>query len=794
MLDILNKDDYRADSVHKNLVIELDDGTIIDNVNIKSESMKLREILMDGEQLKFGRCNSSQFTITLADIAANIKDRTIKPYLDIGDNRLPLGVFTVTKVPRLSQTPYKQITALDNMHKIDRDVTEWYSNLTFPMTQKAFRDSFFTYIGLEQVDTTLLFDDLVLNNPFADVGQINGRTIAEGLCELNATFGHCDREGRFKYVSLKYDGLYPAEDLYPADDVYPGMLKYPSESNEIIEDLNNLYISASYDEFETQFIERILIVDDYGSQLANSDDATANTYVINNNYLLYGREKAELLDIMNRFQSVVRTQSYRPASIESKGLPYIELGDRVKVNVKDDEILTYVFNRTLTGIQALRDTYSAEGEEYLINDLNSIQVKMDSLNRKTDRLKIEVTATAKGLESKVSKGDFETYQQQTAESISSKVSKGDFETYQQQTASEISSKVSNDTFTTYQQQTAQSISSKVSKGSVVSEINQSAEEVKIQANKIALEGTVTANGNTKINKDGTIEAKKGKFSGEVTATSGSFTGTVIAKNGSFNGSITSNDATITGGSVDVTAEDKQTASVTVRNRYNNQEVGLATLAGNVLSLSEPTTGASIQLFATATAPYNVAIIGSDRMELSDIGADFYNNSVPGGIGTHVGKTSIYTYGSLSVSGTKSRQIATPNYGNRLEYCYEMPTPYFGDIGEGITDNDGICYIFLDDIFAETIDTNCEYQVFLQVYGEGTVYVNERNCSYFVVKGTPNMKFAWEIKAVQRDYEMYRLDESTQQAEETTDYAEESYDYLASLLYDVEQESEVIINE
>ena len=74
--------------------------------------------------------------------------------------------------------------------------------------------------------------------------------------------------------------------------------------------MNNLYIKASYDEFETQF-ERILVIDDYGSQLANSDDTTANTYVINNNYLLYGREKAELLDIMNRFQSVVRTQSYR---------------------------------------------------------------------------------------------------------------------------------------------------------------------------------------------------------------------------------------------------------------------------------------------------------------------------------------------------------------------------------------------------------------------------------------------------------------------------------------------------
>lgn len=677
MLDIINKDDYRADTVHKNLVIELDDGTLIDNVNIKSESMKLNEILMDEMQLKFGRCNSSQFTITLANVAANIKDREIKPRIEIGDNVLPLGVFTVTKVPRLSQTPYKQITALDNMHKIDRDVTEWYSNLTFPMTQKAFRDSFFEYIGLEQVETTLLFDDLVLNNPFADVGQINGRTIAEGLCELNATFGHCDREGKFKYVGLKYDGLYPAEDLYPADDVYPGMLKYPSDSNEIIEDLNNLYIKASYDEFETQFIERILVIDDYGSQLANSDDTTANTYVINNNYLLYGRDKAELLDIMNKFQSVVRTQTYRPASIDCKGLPYIELGDRVRVNVKDDKILTYVLNRTLTGIQALRDTYSADGEEYLVNDLNSIQVKMDSLNRTTDRLKIEVTQTSEGLKSKVSKGNVST------------------------------------------------------------EISQESDEVRITGNRFVVDAD-----NLSISKEGKLTANEAELTGNITASS------FISK--------------------------LQTGVIEMIEKADTYQAGFFTqykVPSGVLYTAEYGSN------GLAVYKYDDGVITTYPSQ-----------------GSWVLPYQIHTSGDLSVSGTKSRQITTPNYGNRLEYCYEMPTPYFGDIGEGITDNDGICYIFLDDIFAETIDTNCEYQVFLQAYGEGTVYVNERNSSYFIAKGTPNMRFAWELKAVQRDYEMYRLEESTEQAEETTDYAEESYDYLASLLYDVEQESEVIINE
>lgn len=710
MLDIANKDDYKGSSIHKNLIIEFADGSTLDNTKIYNESMRLSEILMEDNQLHFGRCNSSEFSITLGGVSSNIKGSVISPYFEVNGVKMPLGIYTITYVEQSSQKAFKQITALDNMHKIDRDVTEWYSNLTFPMTQKEFRDSFFEYIGLEQVETELLFDDLVLDNPFADVGQINGRTIAEGLCELNATFGHCDREGRFKYVSLKYDGLYPSDDLYPADDVYPGMLKYTSDNNEIIEDLNNLYIKASYDEFETQFIERILVIDDYGSQLANSDDTTANTYVINNNYLLYGREKAELLDIMNRFQSVVRTQSYRPASIESKGLPYIELGDRVRVNVKDDEILTYVFNRTLTGIQALRDTYSADGEEYLINDLNSIQTKIDGLNRTTDRLKIEVTQTSEGLKSKVSKGD------------------------------------------------------------VVSEINQSAETVKIKSDKIALEGYTSINGGIQVLEDGSVLIREGRLEID---TPEDDTGSRIGLNSTH-----SNGDKV---SVDLYPNYIQFE------RYNadgSEEMG--SLAPTILDLDySPDGNSSNNIQARA-----------DDMELYGI---CYNRNSSGDVLSEteywrLDKSGISTQGSLSVSGTKSRQITTPNYGNRLEYCYEMPTPYFGDIGEGITDNEGICYIFIDDIFAETIDTNCEYQVFLQAYGDGTVYVNERNSSYFVVKGTPNMRFAWEIKAVQRDYEMYRLDEPTEKEEETTDYAKESYDYLASLLYDVEQESEVIINE
>ena len=125
-----------------------------------------------------------------------------------------------------------------------------------------------------------------------------------------------------------------------------------------------------------------------------------------------------------------------------------------------------------------------------------------------------------------------------------------------------------------------------------------------------------------------------------------------------------------------------------------------------------------------------------------------------GKATFAGKVTIG--GDLSVAGTKPRLVDTDDYGKRFLYAYETPTPMFGDIGEGVVGEDGYAYISIDPTFAETVSTT-QYQVFLQPYGEGDIYIKERKAGYFVVKGTAGLAFGWEIKAKQRDYENYRLE-------------------------------------
>lgn len=150
-----------------------------------------------------------------------------------------------------------------------------------------------------------------------------------------------------------------------------------------------------------------------------------------------------------------------------------------------------------------------------------------------------------------------------------------------------------------------------------------------------------------------------------------------------------------------------------------------------------------------------------------------------------GSTTLY---ELNTTGSKKRVVDTVDYGVRSLYCYEMPSPMFGDIGEGRTDETGICCIDLDDIFAETVSAGIEYQVFLQAEGAGSLWVSQKTPQFFVVKGTKNLKFAWEIKVKQRDYECERLEvlETDENQTEEIDYDQQYADELEQLIQEQEE--------
>lgn len=110
---------------------------------------------------------------------------------------------------------------------------------------------------------------------------------------------------------------------------------------------------------------------------------------------------------------------------------------------------------------------------------------------------------------------------------------------------------------------------------------------------------------------------------------------------------------------------------------------------------------------------------------------------------------IYTWGlNVLNSGAKKKVIETEDYGVASLYCLESTRPMFSDIGSGIIDDNGICYIMIDPVFSETIDLNCDYQVFTTQTSEGSISWLEKHTDYFIVHGTVGTTFDWMMYAHQ----------------------------------------------
>lgn len=155
------------------------------------------------------------------------------------------------------------------------------------------------------------------------------------------------------------------------------------------------------------------------------------------------------------------------------------------------------------------------------------------------------------------------------------------------------------------------------------------------------------------------------------------------------------------------------------------------------------------------------IVGADTnaLDLKD-DTDLDTDQWQSGRHHNLGKTEFYgdvtVHADFKVTGTKSIVAKTQNYGSQAFYCYETPTPTLGDFGGGVIGEDGLAVILIDDIFRECTDTEIEYYVFLQREGEGEAWVSEKTDTYFSVRGTPGLRFAWELKARQLNKEYIRF--------------------------------------
>lgn len=578
--------------------------------DIVANSFEVTESISDAEQIAYGSVEPTCAKIQIADnykvfsgalANATIKEGPFKGYTDgtvwefvigrkltmtiqAGSNNTHTAEFYVSEVKGEGTTKFKTITAYDALSLFDKNVAEWYNGLNFnSLTLKAFRESLCTYCGVEFESVTLPNDGMTISRTMSAM-SITGREILAQCCELCGCWPKIDLWGtnKLKWVTL---GETSCETFDYSQYDY------------------TFRPDSTREEYDCKGINAVVVRatdDDVGGHYpATVQD---NPYIIQGNFLCFGKSTAELTTIAQNIYNQIANKPYRPHKTVITGRPYLEPGDKVTVKFAEGNggtFDTYILKRTMTGEAALLDTYEAKGqkehrEQYGISQqIQQIQGRTNELSRTVDET-VNTITRIEYLTPVLSKTDpsaewtddekaakegyqwfdgtdlriwdgaawkltiYPDYNQSTQPT---NAKEGEY--WYNPTTGEIK-KLVGDTWTadstvcipttwtqTMQTQlkiTAEGVQSTVTKDNIISTINQSAESVSINASKIDLTGYVTINS---LKAGGTTQIDGGRITtGTVAAAridvDNLYVKHLSAADGTFSGTLNAVNGTFTG--------------------------------------------------------------------------------------------------------------------------------------------------------------------------------------------------------------------------------------------------------
>ena len=381
--------------MQKQLRLTFSDGTIIENEDIALEDMYFEQSLCDEEQFRYGTVSASHLHVRVLGVTQRFKGLNLHVEITATDVTTgeeftqSIGYFRVESDKATSDRIYRDLECYDKLYDVlTTDYSAWHNTLTFPLTLKQYRDAFFNYIGITQEEITLVNDNLSIPRNFVADGY-PGSEVLRNILEINGVSGHISFNGNFRYVefSVVHDGLFPHDTLYPSDELYPKDVDYYRLTG-------GEYQSGSlvYEEFECQTVTQLQIRMNEGDIGAVVGSA-GNTYIIQNNPILYGLSSTQLRSVAENALTKIRILYFTPSSITTPASPWYELGDVLTVIGVRDTIIICMLNRKMSGITALKDDYSCKGQEYYSEPANGTNYSIQILKQKSNELSRSVEET-----------------------------------------------------------------------------------------------------------------------------------------------------------------------------------------------------------------------------------------------------------------------------------------------------------------------------------------------------------------------------------------------------------------
>jgi hypothetical protein len=165
----------------------------------------------------------------------------------------------------------------------------------------------------------------------------------------------------------------------------------------------------------------------------------------------------------------------------------------------------------------------------------------------------------------------------------------------------------------------------------------------------------------------------------------------------------------------------------------------------------------------ASAENTYAVVGTNQTT-SGLAGYFTSSGNGVLISTPAGTT------GLSVAGGTKNAVVETDQGGALLYTEESTEVWFTDYGFGSLDDDLIT-IEIDPLFAQTVNLEEPYHVFLQPYGDASIYITNRTSNSFEVHlsiGTLPLDFSYRIVAKRLGYETDRLEPAQNLSPESSD--------------------------
>ena len=214
---------------------------------------------------------------------------------------------------------------------------------------------------------------------------------------------------------------------------------------------NGTYLSAECEEYVTAAIDKVQIrtnENDIGAIVGTG----TNALIIENNFLLFGKDSTELTTIATAILNKVSGIVLRPFKAKVLGVPFMEVGDAIQINTANQTIDSYILRRKMTGIQCLFDEMEAKSTQTREEQLNTTNHSLIMLAYKSNELTRTVEETQSTITQILDPTDPTSLQSQIT-------------------------------------QNAHAITLKVSKDEVSSEISQEAGQITISSNRLVINST-----------------------------------------------------------------------------------------------------------------------------------------------------------------------------------------------------------------------------------------------------------------------------------------------------------------